>query len=66
MTPCEAMMQTYEPSLGEILSDAGTRALMRADGVSRSDLEAMLARIGRRRAEHTLVGDHTVSNGLCG
>jgi hypothetical protein len=37
----------YEPTLGEILSDSGTRALMRADGVRRRDLEAMFSEIAR-------------------
>jgi len=39
-----------EPTLDEILSDTGTRALMGADGVRRQDLEAMLHEIGRKLA----------------
>jgi hypothetical protein len=37
----------YEPTLGEILADSGTRALMHADGVRRSEIEALVKRIGR-------------------
>jgi hypothetical protein len=39
----------YEPTLGELLTDSGTRALMHADGVKRSEIEALLKRIGRTR-----------------
>lgn len=39
----------YEPTLGEILADSGTRALMRADGVKRSEIEALFDTIGRTR-----------------
>jgi hypothetical protein len=39
----------YEPTLAEILSDSGTRALMRADGVARRDLEHMLKTVARKR-----------------
>jgi hypothetical protein len=39
----------YEPTLAEILSDSGTRALMRADGVARRDLEDMLKTVARKR-----------------
>jgi hypothetical protein len=42
--------QKYEPTLGEILSDSGTRALMRADGVKRQDLEVMFDQIARKLA----------------
>jgi hypothetical protein len=40
----------YEPTLGEILADSGTRALMHADGVKRSEIEALFKSIGRTRA----------------
>jgi hypothetical protein len=49
----------YEPTLGEILADSGTRALMRADGVKRSEIEALFKRIGRTRvadADHKSIG----------
>jgi hypothetical protein len=39
----------YEPTLDEILADSGTRALMHADGVKRSEIEALFKRIGRTR-----------------
>jgi len=39
----------YEPTLGELLADSGTRALMHADGVKRSDVEALFKRIARTR-----------------
>jgi len=39
-----------EPTLSEILSDSVTRALMRADGIERSELEAMLTGIGQSLA----------------
>ena len=42
--------QKYEPTLGEILADSGTRALMRADGVKRQDLEAMFQEIAGKLA----------------
>jgi hypothetical protein len=42
----------YEPTLGEILSDPATRALMRADGVKRRDLEAMLDEIAHKIARN--------------
>ena len=38
-----------EPTLGEILSDPVTRALMRADGVDAPALEAELKAIARSR-----------------
>ena len=38
-----------EPSLGEILSDPATRALMRADGVDPRALEAELKAVARSR-----------------
>lgn len=37
----------YEPTLGELLADSGTRALMHADGVKRSEVEVLFKRIGR-------------------
>jgi hypothetical protein len=37
----------YEPTLGELLADSGTRALMRADGVKHSEIEALFKRIDR-------------------
>jgi hypothetical protein len=46
----------YEPSLVEILSDSATRALMRADGVEREELERMLEEIGRGLASNSLTG----------
>jgi hypothetical protein len=39
----------YEPTLSEILADSGTRALMRADGVKRSDIEALFEKVSRTR-----------------
>jgi FMN-dependent NADH-azoreductase len=39
----------YEPTLGEILADSATRALMRADGVSRLEIEALFEEIARTR-----------------
>jgi hypothetical protein len=42
----------YEPTLGEILADPGTRALMRADGVKRSEIEALFEKIGRARVSN--------------
>jgi hypothetical protein len=39
----------YEPTLCELLADPGTRALMHADGVKRSEIEALLTRIRRTR-----------------
>jgi hypothetical protein len=50
-----------EPTLGEILSDSATRALMRADGVKRRDLEVMLNEIARH-----LPRSESRSNGICG
>jgi hypothetical protein len=46
----------YEPSLNEILSDSVTRALMRADGVERLELELMLREIGYGLATDTSSG----------
>ena len=43
----------YEPTLGELLADSGTRALMRADGVSRSEIEALFKRVGSTRVVDT-------------
>jgi hypothetical protein len=40
----------YEPTLGEILADSGTRALMRADGVKRQDLETLFNEIAGKLA----------------
>jgi hypothetical protein len=40
-----------EPTIGEILSDPIVRALMEADGVEPSELEAMLRRIAAIRAQ---------------
>ena len=37
----------YEPTLSEILADSGTRALMRADGVKRTDIESLFDNIAR-------------------
>jgi len=48
----EMIWQRYEPTLGEILSDSGTRALMRADRVKRRDLEAMLDEIAQKIARN--------------
>ena len=42
--------QKYEPTLGEILADSGTRALMRADGVKRRDLEILFNEIAGKLA----------------
>jgi hypothetical protein len=42
-----------EPSLTEILSDSVTRALMRADGVERKELEIMLRDIAHELASDT-------------
>jgi hypothetical protein len=42
----------YEPTLGEILADSGTRALMRADGVNRSEIEALFEKISRTRVSN--------------
>jgi hypothetical protein len=42
--------QKCEPTLGEILADPATRALMRADGVKRQDLEAMFNDIAAKLA----------------
>jgi hypothetical protein len=42
--------QKYEPTLGEILADSGTRALMRADGVKRQDLETLFNEIAGKLA----------------
>jgi hypothetical protein len=39
----------YEPTLSEILADSATRALMRADGVNRLEIEALFEEIARRR-----------------
>jgi hypothetical protein len=39
----------YEPTLSELLADSGTRALMRADGVKRSEIEALFEKVGRTR-----------------
>jgi hypothetical protein len=39
----------YEPTLGEIFADSGTRALMHADRVNRSEIEALLKSIARTR-----------------
>lgn len=39
----------YEPTLGELLADSGTRALMRADGVKRSEIEALFETVSRTR-----------------
>jgi hypothetical protein len=55
----------YEPTLGELLADSGTRALMHADGVKRSEIEAMFKRIGRTRvadADRKLYGMLTPCN----
>jgi hypothetical protein len=45
--------QKCEPTLGEILADPGTRALMRADGVDRQDLETMFDTIARKLVPQT-------------
>jgi hypothetical protein len=42
--------QKYEPTLGEILADSGTRALMRADGVKRQDIETLFNEIAGKLA----------------
>jgi hypothetical protein len=39
--------ENCEPTLGDILSDPATRALMRADGLKRRELESQLKDIGR-------------------
>jgi hypothetical protein len=44
-----SIWRKYEPTLGQILADSGTRALMDADGVKRSEIEALFKRIGRTR-----------------
>jgi hypothetical protein len=49
-----AMICRNEATLHEILSDPLTRALMRADGVVRHELEAMLARIGNELAREAV------------
>jgi len=43
------VLWTCQPSLGEILSDSATRALMRADGVDPRTLEAELKAVARSR-----------------
>jgi len=45
--------QKYEPTLSELLADSGTRALMRADGVKRSEIEALFEKVGRTRVPNT-------------
>ena len=42
--------RSNEPTLADILSDSVTRALMRADGIDRSELASMLEGIGRELA----------------
>jgi hypothetical protein len=41
----------HEPTLDEILSDPVVRAMMEADGVDPSEVEAMVRRIARTRRE---------------
>lgn len=43
------LWRKYEPTLSELLADSGTRALMRADGVERSEIEALFEKVGRTR-----------------
>jgi hypothetical protein len=61
------MWRKYEPTLAEILSDSGTRALMRADGVARRDLEDMLKTVARKRLSLSApTSAHTAARcGMC-
>jgi len=45
-----------EPTLGEILSDPATRALMRADGLKRRELETQLKEMGRELKRRATLG----------
>ncbi|MBO0758810.1 MAG: hypothetical protein J2P54_23430 [Bradyrhizobiaceae bacterium] len=56
----------YEPTLGEILADPGTRALMRADRVKRAEIEALFEKIsGTRVADADRKSLHTRAPCTC-